>query len=443
MVSTKPRVRREVHQRAKGPIDPRLGERIRQLRVARGMTQADLAGADFSKGFISLLETGRTRASLRAADVLAHRLGTSAAELVATGQRNSSELELLLLRGEQQLSAGRAREAIDFLERAVAQGTGLVRARALRGRGRALVEAGQPRDGLASLEEAGHAFEALNNRELQIRTMYDRALAHARLNEPGNALALALECESAMRASAVVDRTLELQLRSLLAAIFSRAGDTESADLQARQALALAEDVVDTEALGTLYSTLSITRQRQQDLDGALTYARKSLGLFETLGREQAVGQMWHNVASIYLQRGDLAKAEDALTRAEQVARAAKIGSLEARLLSLRAEVAVARRRWNDAETFAAAALGHPSASAHTRGHAFLARARVLSSKKSTAAKVRAVLDQAITALKDEPPRVRAEAHRAYAELLAARGEWRGAYEESRKALELSGMHFR
>jgi hypothetical protein len=57
-------------------------------------------------------------------------------------------------------------------------------------------------------------------------------------------------------------------------------------------------------------------------------------------------------------------------------------------------------------------------------------------------AKIRAVLDQAVTVLKDEPPRVRAEAHRADAVLLASRGEWRGAYDESRKALELSGMRF-
>ena len=33
--------------------------RLRQLRQATGITQAQLAGRDFSKGFISLVETGR------------------------------------------------------------------------------------------------------------------------------------------------------------------------------------------------------------------------------------------------------------------------------------------------------------------------------------------------------------------------------------------------
>jgi len=442
MVSARVRVHRAVHQRPKGPIDPRLGERVRQLRIARGMTQAELAATDFSKGFISLVETGRTRMSLRSAEVIASRLGTSAAELVATGEPNSSELELLLVRGEQQLAAGRSVEALEFLDRAVAESTGLVRARSLRARGRALVESGRPREGLASLVEARHAFEALNQRELQTRTMYDQAVAHAHLNEPGNALALALECEAAMR-NGVVDRTLELQLRSLLAAIFSRAGDAESADLQARQALALAGDVVDTEALGTLYSTLSVTRQREQDLDGALTYARKSLTLFDSLGRDRAVGQMWHNVAAIYVQRGDVVRAEDALAKAERIAHAAKILSLEPRLLGLRAEIALSKRRWNDAEALATAALAHTGASAQTRGRAFLTRARVLGGKKATTAKLRAALDQAVAAVKNEPPRVRAEVHQAYAELLAARRDWKEAYEQGRRALELSGTRFR
>jgi transcriptional regulator with XRE-family HTH domain len=75
--------RRKVRQRKKGPIDPRLGERVRALRVAQKMTQAQLAGDDFSKGFVSLVETGRTRMSLRAAAIVAERLGVSLSVLLA------------------------------------------------------------------------------------------------------------------------------------------------------------------------------------------------------------------------------------------------------------------------------------------------------------------------------------------------------------------------
>lgn len=74
--------KRVVRQKAKGPVDPRLGERLRELRTAAGMTQSELAGSDFSKGFVSLVETGRARASLRAAQIFATRLGVTLGELV-------------------------------------------------------------------------------------------------------------------------------------------------------------------------------------------------------------------------------------------------------------------------------------------------------------------------------------------------------------------------
>ena len=39
----------------------RLGERLRQLRVAANLTQSDLAGARFSKEYVSQIERGKTR----------------------------------------------------------------------------------------------------------------------------------------------------------------------------------------------------------------------------------------------------------------------------------------------------------------------------------------------------------------------------------------------
>jgi tetratricopeptide (TPR) repeat protein len=407
------------------------------------MTQADLAGADFTKGFISLLETGRTRVSLRAADILARRLGTSAAELMATSESGTSELEVLLLRAEQQLAAGRAAEAIELVTPVVRQTSGVLKARATRLSGRASVEVGKPKDGLLQLEEAGRAFEVLGYRELALRTLYDRAIAHAHLNEPGAALAAALECELGLRAMGVVDKTLELQLRTLLAATFARAGDLDSADVQAQQALALSADVVDTESLATLYSTMSVSLQRQNDVDGAARYARKSLSLYESLGRERAVGQMWHNLAAIYLQQRDTERAEKAIANAERVAKGAQVPSLDARLLSLRAELAATARRWGQVEALAQAAIDHPSASTITRSRALTLQARALLFQKAPLPKIRGVLDRAIQELHDEPPRVQAETHEAYADMLGQRAEWKGAFEQAQLALRLSRTAFR
>lgn len=61
------------------------------------MTQAELAGSDFSKGFISLIESGRTRISLRAAGILASRLEVSLAVLLGESPAGDLGLESALM----------------------------------------------------------------------------------------------------------------------------------------------------------------------------------------------------------------------------------------------------------------------------------------------------------------------------------------------------------
>src|SRR2546422_6804664 len=109
------RHRRIVRQHAKGPVDPGPGERVRAMRVARNLTQADVAGREFSKGFISLVETGRTRMSLRAAEIIAGKLGVGVAELLASGSA-ASDVELTLVRSEGELRAGNVERALALLE---------------------------------------------------------------------------------------------------------------------------------------------------------------------------------------------------------------------------------------------------------------------------------------------------------------------------------------
>src|SRR3954452_14274076 len=73
---------------------PRLGERLRQLRVAAGLTQTDIAGERFSKEYISQIERGKTRPTAETIDWLALRLGVDAGFLasgVSADQRAKAE----------------------------------------------------------------------------------------------------------------------------------------------------------------------------------------------------------------------------------------------------------------------------------------------------------------------------------------------------------------
>lgn len=59
----------------------RVGSRLRHLRVAAGLTQAELAGKRFSHAYVSVLEAGRREPSRGAVEYFAERLGVSVEEI--------------------------------------------------------------------------------------------------------------------------------------------------------------------------------------------------------------------------------------------------------------------------------------------------------------------------------------------------------------------------
>lgn len=59
----------------------RVGRRLRELRLAAGMTQAELAGRRFSHAYVSVLEAGRREPSRAAVEYFAQRLGIGVEEL--------------------------------------------------------------------------------------------------------------------------------------------------------------------------------------------------------------------------------------------------------------------------------------------------------------------------------------------------------------------------
>src|SRR5215510_10702984 len=78
-----------------------MGERVRQLRVAQGLTQTELAGERFSKEYVSQIERGKTRPTQETVEWLAQRLGVDASFLahgVSVDLR--SRIEATLARAE-------------------------------------------------------------------------------------------------------------------------------------------------------------------------------------------------------------------------------------------------------------------------------------------------------------------------------------------------------
>src|SRR3990172_12844391 len=79
-----------------------FGQRLERARGRMGLTQAELAGVDLSKSFVSLLETARSYPSVETLLLLARRAGTSVAGLLmdAGELRLDTSLSLLLMARE-------------------------------------------------------------------------------------------------------------------------------------------------------------------------------------------------------------------------------------------------------------------------------------------------------------------------------------------------------
>ncbi len=434
------RTRRVVHQKAKGPVDPSVGLKVRELRSARAMTQAQLAGPHFSKGFISLLETGRTRVSLRAAQILAGRLGVDVTDLLSTADGQAQDLEFMLLRAEQELRSGDRKTAADIAATWARKASGILRARFQRLHARAMIETTRSTDAVRLLDEALRTFRSLGAKEFVARSLYDMARAHLRLDSPGEAIKFALDAEQAVERGDVIDRTLELEIHQFLASAYHLLGDPASAQARAERALAIAEDAGDPAALAKLYQSLAWTRYEEGDKEAALAYARKSIDLWERLGEQEKLADTWNTLGWLFIQREHYAKATEALDRAERLVAEHGLTRLAPYIVANRGALALARgdaaeaRRLVD-EAIAAAKTG----STRIRARALLLRARAITAGDAPLAEVRKAFEEAIAAHKDESPRERARAHQHYADALEARKQTADAYVEARKALELVG----
>ena len=99
-----------------------LGQRIRKVRHARGMTLAQVAGGDFSRAFLNQVEMGRSQPSTRVLRVIATRLGEPLDYLV---EGSLLEHELLVERGRLALARGRQLAALELVGPALADRSSL------------------------------------------------------------------------------------------------------------------------------------------------------------------------------------------------------------------------------------------------------------------------------------------------------------------------------
>jgi tetratricopeptide (TPR) repeat protein len=300
---------------AAAPTGLRLGERLRQLRVAAGLTQSDLAGERFSKEYVSQIERGKTRPTRETIDWLAANLGVDPGFLangVATDERG--RLEGALARGEALLEAGSVEEAAaeyDVLVPA-ARATGLpeLEVRALLGAGRTQVRMGALRNALELLNEARGLVESGSFSDVdRAEVFYVLGVCRYQLNSVQTALALLNEALSLAERSGLPSDTLRSNILSWRSRCWRRQRDYEAAREDIERALQLAEDVNDPRMVGAAYFQASLVADREGHWVLARGYAEKARAAYELLSDKIHVGQLTNNLGGLNFLLGNTDEA--------------------------------------------------------------------------------------------------------------------------------------
>jgi tetratricopeptide (TPR) repeat protein len=298
------------------PTGLRLGERLRQLRVAAGLTQSEVAGERFSKEYVSQIERGKTRPTRETIEWLAQRLGVDPGFLangVATDERG--RVEGALARAEALYEDEQNEEAAASFESLVptARATGMpeLQVRALVGLGRSQMRLGAHRKALELLNEARGMLETGSFSDLErAETLLALGACRYQLNSVQTALGLLNEALGLAERSGLPSDSLRSSILSWRSRCWRRQRDYEAAREDIERALQLAEDARDSRTIGAAYFQASLVADREGHWVLARTYAEKARAAYEELSDRVHVGQLTNNLGGLNFLLG---KTDDAI----------------------------------------------------------------------------------------------------------------------------------
>lgn len=317
-----------------------LGERVRAARRERGLSQSQLAGSELTKGFISQVESGQVRPSIRSLQVLASRLGKS--------------LDYLL--GDESLATAKRGAFHRLAAQAAAERGDWPTARAEIDQ--AMSQSPEPRERagllriLASAENATGDREAAFSRISEALTLLEPAadpieyvqLLYVRGTTYSAAGQLVAATESYEAARDVVERfevtepRLRTRVQVALGTMYRRLNRTAKALSAYQSALALASRSSELDLAARGYMGIAVSLYDSGELDGAIANYQRALELFRRVSDTQFELNVMQSLAAVHFEQGKVTQAHEVATRARD--RATSVG--DARWAAV-AEIVLAR----------------------------------------------------------------------------------------------------
>src|SRR5215216_5364122 len=297
------------------PAGIALGARLRELRIQAGLTQSELAGARFSKEYVSQIERGKTRPTRETIDWLAARLGVDAGFLedgISADER--MRVEARLAQAEALAESEQFDEAVEVFERArgsvATLGSPALEVRAICGAWKALVPLGRVREALELLTHAREVTERSGFSDVErAEVLYRMGVCRHLLQS--NATALALLDEALNLAERVRDPRAIAHLYFQASILAERQGHWVLARRYAEHAKRYYEEISDRSNVARLLNNLGGLNFLLGKPEGAIAALKEAFATALEVGNDADAAQAVSSLAQVHLRTGEIALAEE------------------------------------------------------------------------------------------------------------------------------------
>jgi transcriptional regulator with XRE-family HTH domain len=411
-----------------------IGARLREARLAAGLTQQQLAQGRYTKAYVSALENGLTKPSMAALTFFAERLGMPASRFIGDEAKSWTRLEADLV-----LAAGRWTEAVDAYHALLQEAPDAAqRPELLLGLAEALAGLDRGAEVAAAAGEAAHLFSTSGRETHAALARYWLACGEYQQGNTVDATAILRSILEHVRAGLRVEPDFEVRLLMALASNASRDGIHPVALAYLEEIRGLA-DKLDNRRRAVYLFNLAYSYRETGDYEAAIRAGIASLALFRATEMEFETAGLENSLALSYLALENTEKAEQ--LAASSRARFERLGDDRwlAHVLDTQARVALARGAHDDALRLGHEALDRAEQTSNENGtiDAQLTIARTEVAMRKIREALESYERAAASARRLVAPQARVrEVLSEWAELLANAGEHQKAFELMREALK-------
>ena len=262
-----------------------IGQRLRRLRRERGLSQRELAGPGVSYAYISRIEAGARRPSVKALRMLARKLGVSA-DYLETGSeiRDTDERELQIADAELELRLAEVTdEAEAKLKRlrsdALAAGDAVGASRANIALGLAAAQGGRNSEAIDMLESGLELLPVSASARPDVYATLGKAYAAG--GHPRRAVELFERCLAEVSHETPEDLAAQVRFTTYLSYALTDLGDLRRAEEVLQDALGRAEEMTDAYSRVRLYWGIARLNEVGGRSAAALDYIRRAIALLD------------------------------------------------------------------------------------------------------------------------------------------------------------------